>query len=149
MLGVVNMLQIEPTKNFQDNVVQQGLLKPITSFHAKRLLALAPSLLAFCHYLIDDDRYLEIVLPFEIRQQLSHILAQVSSKKITSDLSSSRSISIIWSTDDVLNVRPDLTADQASDVLENLYFNHDANIGINWDVISIVAEGMYPESENI
>jgi len=52
-------------------------------------------------------------------------------------------ISIVWSTEDVLSVRPDLTKEQAREVLYELDHNHDASIGISWDVIDIIAEGMY------
>lgn len=57
-------------------------------------------------------------------------------------------ISITWHIDDVLNVRPELTKDQARSVLRNLDHNHDANIGINWDVIACVARLMFPENES-
>lgn len=56
-------------------------------------------------------------------------------------------IAIIWSVADVLEVRPDLTHDQALEVLEIAYAKHDANIGINWDVLSIHADWEYPEKE--
>ena len=52
-------------------------------------------------------------------------------------------ISIVWSTEDVLSVSPDLTKEQAREVLYELDHNHDASIGISWDVIDIIAEGMY------
>ena len=54
-------------------------------------------------------------------------------------------ISIIWSVDDVLEVRPDLNRDQAIDVLYRCKSKHDASIGINWDVLAITAEYMFPE----
>lgn len=52
-------------------------------------------------------------------------------------------ISIIWSTEDVLCVRPDLTKDQARKVLYEIDHSHDATIGINWEVIDIIAESMF------
>ena len=52
-------------------------------------------------------------------------------------------ITIVWSTEDVLCTRPDLTKDQAREVLYELDHNHDASIGINWEVIEIVAENMF------
>lgn len=59
-------------------------------------------------------------------------------------------ISIVWSTADVFEVRDDLTVEQANEVLESLKENHDANIGINWNVIEAQAEAMYPaESEEM
>lgn len=57
-------------------------------------------------------------------------------------------ITITWHTDDVLSVRPDLTKEQARLVLYELDHNHDANIGISWEVIDIIAEGMYERPED-
>ena len=56
-----------------------------------------------------------------------------------------RTIAIEWSTDDVLEVREDLTSDQAWHVLETNYFEHDANVGITWDTLTYWAEYLYPE----
>jgi hypothetical protein len=56
-----------------------------------------------------------------------------------------KQISIKWRIDDVLSVRPNLTKSQASEVLQHLHRKHDANIGINWDVIEIVSDMLFPE----
>ena len=45
---------------------------------------------------------------------------------------------ILWSTEDVRREQdPDnpLTDDEVSDILEDMALNHDATIGVNWDVI--------------
>ena len=52
-------------------------------------------------------------------------------------------ISIVWSTEDVLCVRPDLTKEQAREVLYELDHSHDASVGISWDIIDIIAENMF------
>ncbi len=44
-------------------------------------------------------------------------------------------ISITWSTEDVLSLDDTLTEAQAIEVLELAENKHDANIGINWDVL--------------
>jgi hypothetical protein len=54
-------------------------------------------------------------------------------------------IAIVWSIADVQSIRPDLTDEQASDVLKSLKRNHDATIGINWDLIEIIADDLFPE----
>ena len=54
-------------------------------------------------------------------------------------------ITISWHIDDVKQVRPDLTNSQAREVLDLCESEHDANQGINWDVIRIWAEHLYPE----
>lgn len=55
-------------------------------------------------------------------------------------------ISVSWSVDDVLTDRPDLTLEQAVDVLQTVRRQHDASIGINWEVIKTHADFMYPTS---
>lgn len=56
-------------------------------------------------------------------------------------------IAIKWHVDDVLDVREDLTTDQAREVLHALKRYHDAESGINWDVIYWTAESIYPKGE--
>lgn len=53
-------------------------------------------------------------------------------------------IAIIWHIDDVREVRPDLTDEQARDVFYSVQENHDATIGVNWDVLSFWADHLYP-----
>ena len=50
-----------------------------------------------------------------------------------------------WSVEDVQQQRPDLTWEQASNVLGSIAINFDAEIGINWAVIDCVAQIKYPE----
>ena len=60
-----------------------------------------------------------------------------------------RQIASIWSIGDVQEVRPDLTDDQAWEVLQQVERAHDATIGINWDVLSCHADMLHgdaPES---
>ena len=63
-----------------------------------------------------------------------------------------KTISIKWSTEDVLaqadNLDLELTEEQADEILESLEDNHDATIGINWDVISYYIED-YMRRENL
>lgn len=56
-----------------------------------------------------------------------------------------KEITIIWHIADVQSIRPDLADEQASIVLQHLKKNHDANIGINWETIEIVAAILFPE----
>ena len=44
-------------------------------------------------------------------------------------------IAVKWCIEDVLSLDPDLTLEQASDVLEAVKRRHDAEIGVNWDVL--------------
>jgi len=57
-----------------------------------------------------------------------------------------RTIEIVWSTEDVQEVRPDLDDDQAYNVLLLAERKHDANIGISWQTLEIWADYLYPET---
>jgi hypothetical protein len=54
-------------------------------------------------------------------------------------------IAIIWSIEDVQGRRPDLSDEQSMQVLLQCERHHDAEIGINWDVIEATAQDMYPQ----
>lgn len=60
-----------------------------------------------------------------------------------------RTISICWAIEDVLEVRQDLTEEQAAEVLEEVARIHDASLGINWDVLQEVANTLFPEPEDL
>lgn len=44
-------------------------------------------------------------------------------------------IAIIWHIDDVKEVAPDLTDEQAREVLRLVKHYHDAEAGVNWDTL--------------
>ena len=56
-----------------------------------------------------------------------------------------QSIAAIWHIDDVKNIRPDLTDEQAWEVLEQVGDIHDAEWGINWTTLETVADDLFPE----
>ena len=60
-------------------------------------------------------------------------------------LAKHRCIATIWYIDDVKGVRPDLTDDQAWEVLQEVERHHDAEYGINWTTLEITAEMLFPE----
>ena len=55
-------------------------------------------------------------------------------------------IEITWDIDDVQYVRPDLTDEQAGEVLRSVKHHHDATVGVNWDVLEIHADQLYPRA---
>lgn len=58
-----------------------------------------------------------------------------------------KTIEIVWSTEDVQEVRPDLDENQAYEVLIMANKEHDANVGINWEVLESWADYLYPEPD--
>ena len=56
-----------------------------------------------------------------------------------------RVLEVPWDIYDVHSIREDLTAEQCAEVLEAVGDNHDAEVGVNWDVISWYAEDLFPE----
>ena len=69
-------------------------------------------------------------------------------------LTSAGEIAIVWSVEDVLEIRPDLSREQAAEVLEHVSQDHDAGIGINWQTLEYVADELFgdiperPEAES-
>lgn len=53
-------------------------------------------------------------------------------------------IAAIWSIEDVLTLRPDLTHEQCWQVLDKCQREQDAGIGINWHVIEDAADELFP-----
>lgn len=65
-------------------------------------------------------------------------------------LAERRQIAVIWSVEDVQEVRPDLSANQAWSVLQVAAEGHNATTGINWDILESHAELLYgvaPEAD--
>jgi hypothetical protein len=59
-------------------------------------------------------------------------------------------ISLGWSVEDVREVRPDLTDEQAWEVLQQVQRRHDANVGVNWYTLEYFAEELFggaPETD--
>lgn len=61
-------------------------------------------------------------------------------------LAKRRHIAAIWSIEDVQQVRPDLTDDQAWQVLLEVDRHHDAELGINWLTLEILAEELFGDA---
>ena len=59
-------------------------------------------------------------------------------------LAKRRQVAIIWSTEDVQQVRPDLDDDQAWKVLQECHRCHDCEVGFTWLLVEMTAEELYP-----
>ena len=55
-----------------------------------------------------------------------------------------KQIAAIWSIEDVQGTRTDLTADQAWEVLQEVGDKHDAEWGISWTTLEIMAGELFP-----
>lgn len=58
-------------------------------------------------------------------------------------LAGRKHIAAIWSVEDMQGIRPDLTAEQAWEVLQEAQHKHDAMMGISWDTLEILAEDLF------
>ena len=62
-------------------------------------------------------------------------------------------ISIVWHIGDVLSRRPDLTNEQAREVLRKVEREYDGNVGISWGTIEACAESLFatakPDGEGL
>jgi hypothetical protein len=63
-------------------------------------------------------------------------------------LAERRQVAIVWSAEDVQSVRPDLTDDQAWEVLQQCRKVQDCEIGFNWLLIELVADDLYPDASD-
>lgn len=55
------------------------------------------------------------------------------------------SIAIVWTIKDVHGVRPDLSDEQAYQVLQEVKASHDAEFGVNWYAIEETANNLFPK----
>jgi hypothetical protein len=63
-------------------------------------------------------------------------------------LAKDRMIAAIWSIEDVKGLRPDLSDEQAWEVLQQAEDIHDAEWGINWTTLETVASDLFPEPDD-
>ena len=61
---------------------------------------------------------------------------------------STNSIAIIWSIEDVKEVRPDLNDEECMDVLSYVHKKHDATIGVSWETLEIHSAYLFPKEKN-
>jgi hypothetical protein len=63
-------------------------------------------------------------------------------------LAKHRMIGVVWCIEDVKEVRPHLTDDQAWEVLQEVERKHNAELGISWMTLEIFADDMFPEPDD-
>ena len=60
-----------------------------------------------------------------------------------------RQIAIIWSVEDVHEIREDLSDEQAMKVLLEVKRTHDADQGVHWDTLRCWADELFPIVSNV
>jgi len=81
---------------------------------------------------LSDGQAVEVTFSFDLEELMERL----------------QCIAAIWTIEDVLDKRSDLTTEQALHVLRITKLHHDAGIGINWDTLEFYAEHLYPETLN-
>jgi hypothetical protein len=61
-------------------------------------------------------------------------------------LADRKQIALIWSIEDVQEVRPDLTDKQAWEVLQQVKSHHDATLGVTWETLEWVAQDLFGDA---
>jgi len=99
-----------------------------------------------CSFEPHQEEYLDCRL-YEIREALT--AGATFGIDIDRLLADRRQIGLIWEIDDVRHIRPDLSEDQAWQVLQAAREGHDARIGLGWETLESIASDLFgdaPES---
>ncbi|EFH5783321.1 TPA: hypothetical protein ACWQUH_004818 [Escherichia coli] len=54
---------------------------------------------------------------------------------------------VMWHKEDIAEVRTDLTDEQCVQVMQKIRQCHNADVGVNWEVISTTANELFPNGE--
>jgi len=65
---------------------------------------------------------------------------------IHSLLAERKQIAIIWTIEDVQEMRPELGDDQAWEVLQIVSRRHDATLGVTWETLECVAQDLFGDA---
>jgi hypothetical protein len=99
-----------------------------------------------CDLSPEDDEALAKARAAITKAKSAGIIAALVEIDIDTILAQRRQIAVVWSIDDVQELRPDLTDDQAWEVLERASDEHDAGIGITWSVLECHAEMLFGDA---
>ena len=122
-------------KTYTENEIAEVIKDLQDSYNANEIIKVIRELL-------NDDPLVEKIT--SIYEQGNTLWSALNSSGVMERFNPDTQVAIIWSVEDVQSVRPDLTNDQAMDVLEMVERKHDATIGITWDTLEIWADELYP-----
>jgi hypothetical protein len=122
-----------------------------------RLIRSAPGLLAACRMVVDRWEGGDLA---EAARACGVAIAEATAGSLLPDppgpdlpslLAGRRMIAAVWSVEDVREIRPDLTDEQAWRVLQEVERRQDATLGITWDTLEWVAGDLFgdaPETDD-
>jgi hypothetical protein len=84
------------------------------------------------------------VLSFALAVRVTQTKEAIMTNKQHTQPEASDQTFLGWSIEDVQQIRPDLTDQQARDVLSHCERRFDASIGINWDILELHADELFP-----
>lgn len=100
---------------------------------------------------IKENHYVEASTPEEAFAKVRKLMQEKYSENalvegsVDGQVMPTDQITVGWGIDDVASQRSGLTDDQCREVLASVKQDHDSNEGINWDVIDIAIDRMFPD----
>lgn len=145
-----------PDRKTAENVYQRIVGEPFAASCQAggrlKLMHAAPRLLQACQMIVDHWKHGDLDLAARACNDAVAAAMEPCPPWASADfdiavvLERKRQIASIWSIEDVQDVRPDLTDQQAWEVLEATDHYHDVNSGICWNVLSCHAELLFGEA---
>lgn len=80
-------------------------------------------------------------------QNIANLISRIDAAHLSTRFDCERQIALIWSIEDVTDIRPDLEDKQAMEVLRSVQAHHDCDIGVSWETLLYEAEILYPPHE--
>ena len=85
-------------------------------------------------------------LNHEVTNERNQTMPPNDDIEIDALLAERKQIAFIWSIEDVQEVRPDLTDEQAWQALQQVKSDHDATIGVTWDTLEWAAKDLFGDA---
>jgi hypothetical protein len=122
---------------------------------AMRLIEAAPALLRLARQVV-SAKDTQASVPVDMFDAATRILARIDADDPVAEpaepgihdlLARRQKIAVLWSVEDVQADRPDLSDEEAWQVLQAVEANHDCNNGITWTTLRMTADHLYPEAK--
>ena len=93
------------------------------------------------------EPHLKTALELRILEYLHDAARDITAEAMEYFYDPRRAIADIWTVDDVQEFLPHLNDAQAIEVLRAVHKNLDSEIGINWNVIKLCADALFPTAQ--